>query len=229
MAKSDTKQTKAIAYLRTSSAANVGADKDSDKRQTDAIAAFASRAGFAIVDTFNDAAVSGADPIESRPGFAALLDRIEGNGVRTVIVEDASRFARDLMVQELGILLLIKRGVTVFASNGENLTETEDPMKRAMRQIAGVFAELEKHRLVAKLKSARERKRRETGKCEGRKSHAERRPDAVALAKRLHRKSPKTGERRSLRDISKKLAAAGHLNERKQPFNAKSIMAMVEG
>ena len=35
------------------------------------------------------------DPIQDRPGFAALLDRIEGNGVRTVIVEDASRFARD--------------------------------------------------------------------------------------------------------------------------------------
>ena len=35
---------------------------------------------------------SGADPIETRPGFAALLDRIEANGgVRTVIVEDASQ------------------------------------------------------------------------------------------------------------------------------------------
>lgn len=32
-----------------------------------------------------------------RAGFAALLDRIEGNGVRVVIVEDASRFARELM------------------------------------------------------------------------------------------------------------------------------------
>ena len=82
--------------------------------------------------------------------------------MRTVIVEDASRFARDLMVQELGILLLIKRGVTVYACNGENLTATDDPMKRAMRQIAGVFAELEKHRLVSKLKSARDRKRAST-------------------------------------------------------------------
>lgn len=45
----------------------------------------------------------GLTPIESRAGFAALLDRIEGNGVRTVIVEDASRFARELMTQELGI------------------------------------------------------------------------------------------------------------------------------
>jgi hypothetical protein len=34
--------------------------------------------------------VSGADPIESRPGFAALLNRIDGNGVRIVLVEDAT-------------------------------------------------------------------------------------------------------------------------------------------
>ena len=56
----------AIAYLRTSSAANVGADKDSDRRQREAIAAFAKRAGYELVAEFYDAAVSGADPIESR-------------------------------------------------------------------------------------------------------------------------------------------------------------------
>jgi DNA invertase Pin-like site-specific DNA recombinase len=72
---------KAIAYLRTSSAANVGADKDSDKRQRAAIEAFAKRDRWEVVEEFYDADVSGADPIESRPGFSALLDRIEGNGV----------------------------------------------------------------------------------------------------------------------------------------------------
>jgi hypothetical protein len=36
---------KAVADIRTSSAANVGADKDSDKRQRQAIAAFAQRSG----------------------------------------------------------------------------------------------------------------------------------------------------------------------------------------
>ena len=35
------KTTPALAYLRTSSAANVGPDKDSDRRQRDAIRAFA--------------------------------------------------------------------------------------------------------------------------------------------------------------------------------------------
>jgi hypothetical protein len=33
---------------------------------------------------------------------ALRVERIEGNGVQTIIVETASRFARDLMVQEVG-------------------------------------------------------------------------------------------------------------------------------
>ena len=37
-----------MAYLRTSSAANVGADKDSDKRQRAAIEAFAKQAAFTL-------------------------------------------------------------------------------------------------------------------------------------------------------------------------------------
>jgi hypothetical protein len=40
----------AVAYLRTSSGANVGPDKDSDKRQRAAIASFAKRTGFTLVD-----------------------------------------------------------------------------------------------------------------------------------------------------------------------------------
>src|SRR3954471_6383561 len=109
----------AVAYLRTSSAANVGANKDSEKRQRDAITAFAKRAGYEIVDWFSDAAVSGEDEIGDRPGFSAMLDRIEGNGVRTVIVEDASRFARKVLTQELGIVALQTRGVTVWSARGE--------------------------------------------------------------------------------------------------------------
>jgi DNA invertase Pin-like site-specific DNA recombinase len=140
---------------------------------------------------FYDPAVSGADPIEARPGFSALLDRLERNGVRTVIVEDASRFARDLVAQELGLLLLIKRGVRVLTASGDDLTDTSDPSRVMMRQIAGSFAQYEKARLVSKLRGARDRVREATGKCEGRKSYAERSPDLVQAAKRLHRRSPK--------------------------------------
>ena len=134
-------KTPAVAYLRTSSAANVGADRDSEKRQRASIEAFAKRAGADVVEWFYDPAVSGADPIETRPGFAALLDRLETNGVKTVVVEDASRFARDFVTQELGLLALIQRSVRVLTSNGDDLTEPSDPSRVMMRQIAGSFAQ----------------------------------------------------------------------------------------
>jgi hypothetical protein len=51
----------------------------------------------------------------------------------------------------------------------------------------------------------------------------------VAIAKRLRRASPKSGERRSFRQIAKELASMGHLNERGRPYNATSIKAMVDG
>ena len=229
MARTNKNRAPALAYLRTSSAANVGTDKDSEKRQRHAIQGFAKRGGYSVVEEFYDAAVSGADPIETRAGFASLLDRIEGNGVRTVIVEDASRFARELMAQELGITLLISRGVRLLTASGDDLTASDDPTRKMMRQIAGAFAEYEKARLVSKLRHARERVRKERGKCEGRKSHAELHPDVVAEAKRLRRASPKTGERLSYRHISARLAAAGFLNERGEPFNPKSVRSMLVG
>ncbi len=218
--------TRAIAYIRTSSAANVGSDKDSEQRQRAAITAFAKRGGFVLVAEFNDAAVSGADPIETRPGFAALLDRIEGNGVRTVLVEDASRFARELVTQELGIIVLIERGVRVLTANGDDLTDSSDPSRKMMRQIAGSFAEYEKARLVHKLRAARERKRVAAGKCEGRKSHAERNPEMVAEAKRLRRKLPKGG-RPSLRQVAAQLAERGYFSAHGKPFSASAVRSML--
>jgi hypothetical protein len=58
-----------VAYLRTRPATNVGPDKDSDKRQREAIQTFAKRAGYVIVDEFYDAARSKA-PILSESARA---------------------------------------------------------------------------------------------------------------------------------------------------------------
>jgi DNA invertase Pin-like site-specific DNA recombinase len=222
--------TKAVAYFRTSSAANVGPEKDSERRQREAVRSFAKRAEFEVADEFYDAAVSGTDAIEARPGFSALLDRIEGNGVRTVLVEDASRLARSVLVQELAILALKARGVRVLASNGDDLTETDDEMKVAMRQIAGAFAQLEKTRLVKKLRAARERKRATGVKVEGRKRIVERENGdvVVAEAKRLRRRSPKTGQRLSLREIAGELARQGYVSASGHPFSSSVVKSMVE-
>jgi len=108
---------KAVAYLRTSSKANVGADKDSDKRQRAAIEAYAKGAGFEIVEAFYDAAISGADPVGNRPGFAEMLEQLLSNGARTIIVESPDRFARDLMVQLAGHDMLKAKGISLVAAS----------------------------------------------------------------------------------------------------------------
>jgi DNA invertase Pin-like site-specific DNA recombinase len=234
----------AIAYLRTSSATNVGADKDIDKRQRQAIEAFAKRAGYVLVDEFYDTAINGADAIEARPGFAAMLERIEGNGVRTIIVETANRFARDLMVQEVGHARLRERGIDLIAADSPNAFLDNTPTARPVRQVLGAIAEFDKAMTVAKLRGARERKRKAFGKCEGRKSLAEMHPAVVREAKLLGRASPKTGERRSLRKIASELAKIGegvaakgtpeaiiaaraYLARNGQPYSAKSVRAML--
>jgi DNA invertase Pin-like site-specific DNA recombinase len=220
---------KAVAYLRTSSRANVGADKDSDKRQRAAIEAYARAASYEIVEIFYDAAVSGADPVGDRPGFAAMLERLLSNGARTIIVESPDRFARDLMVQLAGHDMLKARGITLVAASAPTHFVEDTPTAILVRQVLGAIAEFEKTTLVAKLAAARRRKRVATGeKVEGRKSHSELRPEVVKLAKALARKKPKGGKL-SLRAISSELAAQGFLNERGPPFNPKSIAAMLNG
>lgn len=125
--------------------------------------------------------------------------------------------------------MLVGLGVRVLTAAGDDLTDSDDEFRVAMRQIMGVFSQLEKTRLVKKLKAARDRKRNTNGKVEGRKSHAELRPEVVAEARRLARASPKTGERRSLRKIAKELAELGHINVNGHPYSAKSIRSMIDG
>lgn len=219
--------TKAVAYMRTSSSTNVGEDKDSVKRQRAAIEAYANASGHIIADDdwYYDPAVKGADSIETREGFAAMLARIEGNGVRTIIVETANRFARDLMVQEVGFDMLRKQGITLIAADSPNAFLDDGPTSTLIRQILGAVAQFEKASLVAKLAGARRRKAAQnaSGKCGGRKSHAELRPEAVEIAKALREQGL------SLRAISEALFSAGHATANAVAFSPSAVLSMLEG
>jgi DNA invertase Pin-like site-specific DNA recombinase len=72
---------------------------------------------------------------------------------------------------------------------------TWNPMLKAMIQVQGVFAELDKSMLVAKLKKAREAKRAKSGRCEDRKSYGfyEGEEELIKRIKQLHRK-PRGGK-----------------------------------
>lgn len=210
----------AFAYLRTSSMTNVGADKDSDKRQRASIEAFAKSNGYSIVAEFYDTGVRGADSIEGRPGFASMLDRIAGNGVRTIIVESPDRFARDLLVQLAGHDHLKGLGISLIPASAPDFFLEDTPTAVLVRQVLGAIAQFEKASLVAKLKAARTRMRKATGRCEGAKPLAETRPDVVTAAHAL-------AATMSYRQISAELAARGMLTRSGKPFAATQIQRML--
>ena len=72
------------------------------------------------------------------------------------------------------------------------------------------MAQFEKSVIVSKLKAARQRKKRATGRCEGRKPFGEKtgETEVVAYIAKLRRK-PKGGERLSFAAIAERLNAEG--------------------
>jgi DNA invertase Pin-like site-specific DNA recombinase len=104
--------------------------------------------------------IRSADALDARPGFAAMLEHIAGNGVRTIIVETANRFARDLVVQETGHRTLKGKGIEIVAADSPTALIDDTPTATFVRQVLGAVAQLDKAMTVAKLRDARERKRR---------------------------------------------------------------------
>ena len=217
----------ALAYYRTSSAANVGADKDSLGRQQKAVERYAQAHGYQIVEDYYDAAVSGADPIQQREGFKRLLSDLPVHSAETILVENASRFARDLAVQLAGHDQLRELGISLIPVDAPSHFQDETPTAEMVRQILGSVSQFEKATLVSKLRAARDRKRKEQGKVEGRKALSEIYPGLVKEARRLRRRSPKTGKQRSYRVVAAELYQQGYQTAAGKPYSASMVARLV--
>jgi DNA invertase Pin-like site-specific DNA recombinase len=209
----------AVAYYRTSSATNVGEDKDSRKRQADAVADYAAKNKIQIVKEFYDADVKGADPVMEREGFAQMFSYMMGNGARTIFVETANRFARDAVVQITGYEFLKKNGIEIIPVDSPSYFQEDTPTAKLVRGVLAVVSEFEKDALVEKLRKARERKRRETGRCEGRKPV----PAAVVQLARVM-----AADQFSLRQIGQKMADSGYLSPSGKTYGPQSVKRMLE-
>lgn len=226
MAASTKNAVQAVAYLRTSSAANVGGD--SDQRQRVAIREYANRNGLDVVREFYDAAVSGADPIDQREGFSALLAWVVDQNVRVILVENASRFARDLAVQLAGHDMLKRMDITLIPTDAPDHFTNETPTAVLVRQVLGAISQFEKAMTVAKLKGARDRASASAGKrVEGRKGYDDTNPELVKAAKRFARKNPKTGKVRSLREIATELAGLGFVTASGKTFSPSQVQRLI--
>ena len=165
---------KSFLYLRVSSPGQV--DKFGFDRQEDDCRNFAKRHGYEVVGVYREEGISGAKGKDDRPAFQEMMSSILANGVKTVIVESMDRLARELRIQEVLLVYMASKGVDLIsARTEENITQAiqADPMKKALIQMQGVFAELEKNQLVRRLQKARLRVKELTGRCEGRKPYGE--------------------------------------------------------
>lgn len=213
---------RAVAYLRTSSGTNVGVDKDSDKRQREAIMAYARANNITVVAEYYDAAVSGADDVSSRPQFSNMVADIlscKGDDCPdTILVETANRFARDLVVQITGHEFLRARGISLVPVDCPNHFIDETPTSVMVRNILGAVSQFERASLVHKLQVARARKRAATGRCEGRKA----RPDTHRIYARMLYDGGFT-----LRRIASLMDEQGMRSETGRVYNPSSIKLLV--
>lgn len=89
-----------------------------------------------------------------RPEFNKLLNIVQkGDTVVTTEVSRLTRSTKQLcdiiqLISDKGLKLVIKGSVTIDCSNGEI-----DPMTKSFLQMAGVFAELERNLISARVKS----------------------------------------------------------------------------
>lgn len=219
---------KAFAYLRVSGKGQL--DGSGFDRQLESVTAFCSKHGYTVQQVFEEQ-VSGTTGEEDRQEFALMVSAILKNGVNTIIVESLDRLAREYRIQEQLLIYLASKGINLVAANtGENITEAinADPMRKAMVQIQGVFAELDKSLLVRKLRKARELVRDQEGKCEGRKGYKDTEEGIILLKEiRKLRRKRKGGKGKTYDQVAAELNQQGYTAANGKPFTGNTVRGIL--
>lgn len=196
-------------YYRTSSATN--AESGTWDRQAETCRALAKRKGYRISAEYREV-WTGTE--SDRPALNDLLADAVADGITVILVESADRLSRELAVQMALVAKFKQLSIScIDAGADRSLTDSTDPVTEALTLITGVFSQLEKKRLVGKLRRARDRASDLAGRrIEGRKPLSDN-TDLAAAVRKLRRKQPRK-PRRSWRSISNALASTdfGRIN-----------------
>lgn len=161
---------KVYGYCRVSGPSQI--DNDGLPRQEAAIRKICADRELELVKVFFDEDVSGTVEGMNRPAWVEMLAEMQQNDISCIVIEKLDRLARDLMISEYIIKDLQSRHYDLVSAYEPDLCSS-DPTRKLMRQIMAAFAEYDKMMLVNRLRSARERKKARTGKCEGRLLYGE--------------------------------------------------------
>lgn len=141
---------RAVVYLRVSTdeQAESGAGLDA---QLHACRLHAERAGLAVAGPFRDEGVSGAAPIDRRPGLSDAVAEV-GPG-DALVVAKRDRLGRDPIIVAMIESAVIRQGGRVVSAAGEG-TDDDSPTSILMRRVIDAFAEFERLMIRARTKAA---------------------------------------------------------------------------
>lgn len=156
-----------IGYLRVSSETQLDGYGLDAQRQS--IQNWARREGHRVVQNASDLGISGATDALDRPGLSEALAALDAGRVQGIVVARLDRLARALTVQEATLAIIWRTGGHLFAADvGEVLADDpDDPMRTALRQVVGVFAELDRRMVTKRLRDGRQVKQAAGGKAVG--------------------------------------------------------------
>jgi DNA invertase Pin-like site-specific DNA recombinase len=222
-----------VAYVRVSSEAQLdGLGLDV---QEQAIRRWARQHAHRITEVCQDPAQSGTIPFTERPGITCALDALKHGRADGLVVLNLGRISRLLTDQEAALATVWRHGGQVFtAESGEVLADDrDDPMRTAMRQMAGVFFQLDRAMTVKRLQDGRRLKAERGGYAHGRppfgwraegKELVEDPTEQLALSRiaELHQDGC------SLRSIAAVLEAEGHRPRRGQRWHPNTLARILE-
>jgi len=136
----------AIAYLRVST---------SDQRveqQRDAIERWAAASGVTVVAWCEDIGVSGAAPIDERPGLLEALAALREHKAGVLVAAKRDRLARDVATAAAIERLTIEAGARVVTSDG--LDSSDTPEGALIRAIIDAMSQYERALIRARTKAA---------------------------------------------------------------------------
>ncbi len=149
-------QVRLVAYLRVSTSGQVDEGLGLDVQRA-AVESWARRHGHELADVVADEGVSGTLQAHERPGLGRALDMVLLRQAEGVAVHRLDRLARLLTVQEGTLAAFWAAEGRVFEVIGGEILrdDPDDPMRTAIRQVMGVFAQLERATLVARMAAGR--------------------------------------------------------------------------
>ena len=222
-----------VAYLRVSTETHL--DGYGLAVQTQAVESWAQAGGHTIVQICTDEAVSGTVDALDREGLGCALDAIEAGEADALVIPKLDRLARKLTVQEAVLAQVWRIGGRVFAvDSGEILADDQDdPMRTAMRQMMGVFAELERSMIAKRLRDGRAAKAAAGGYAYGSPRYGQQTvdktllgaPDELAVIARVE---DMRADGASLRAIAQTLNSEGIATKRGGKWHAATILRMID-